>query len=274
MRRSAPRRRRSYRKRGGRVSNRRILSVSSRKKYDHRLGSVTPGTLPMQLPYLAGSTYILSCPTYLEAFGNDSRYERDRQEIFFRGISERVFLSVRLHVTWRRVVFWSHERFVAAQPILVDPPTIQGRYYRRNLRPIAPNVGGANEDIGEFLWAGTVGTDYMEEDRAITPLDSTKVKVMSDRSVNINPNYNMGQQSFGKNYFTKRWHPVNSKIRYEQEEYGSAKSLDTGWATRNPQNPGNIYILDILYNGDAYNPDSQTEAGLMRVQSTVYWHER
>lgn len=117
-RRKAGFRSRKPRRRTTRMSAKRVRFITARKKFDTRVGSVDAATAPTSLKYVAGSTYILSCPTHLDSqVTGDTRYERAQQEIFFRGVKERIFISAKLHVTWRRVVFFSHDRFVVGMPI-------------------------------------------------------------------------------------------------------------------------------------------------------------
>jgi hypothetical protein len=221
----------------------------------------------------------MNCPSYLLPISTEgtpvisttSRYTRKRQEIFFRGIKERVFISANLSVIWRRVVFLTHERFSFAQPLVGVTQDGHPPYWRRNIRTFDPTNG----EVGDILWQGQSGVDYSEEDRAISRIDPERVRVLSDRKVSIHPNYNMPADEFvsGKNRLFTRWHPINRKIRYDSDEDGSGKLGETGWESKSPRNPGNVYIMDMFYNGAEYDPTEVT-AGHLKIQSTVYWHEQ
>lgn len=306
-RRSSQRRRKSYRSRAialfrrrryparrlrrsrPRVSRRRILQVASRKKFDTQLGSTSSvPTVPTQLQLRIGATYVLSCPTFLPApvegiVNEEGRYRRARQEVFFRGVSERIFWTTAVHMTWRRIVFYSHERIEVARPITVTNPNTNNPFLRRNLAEFLPGVGQPDADIGEALWQGTSGIDYTEDTRMYSRLDPQRVQVVYDRSVDLNPNYKMwdGTQpvpaTLGKHRSRKLWHPVNRNMTYVQDEDGGDKMVPTatnGWATRSPQSGGNLYIMDIFHTGFGGSQPDDQKCGKFGLESTVYWHER
>lgn len=286
-RRSYPARR--WRRSRPRVSRRRILQVSSRKKFDTQLGSQSSSpTLPTSLQLRIGATYVLSCPTFLPApvegiVNEEGRYRRARQEVFFRGVSERIFWTAAVHMTWRRVVFYSHERFDIARPITVTNPNTNNPFLRRNLLEFLPTPGAADAAIGELLWQGTSGIDYSEDTRMYARLDPQRVQVVSDRSVDLNPNYDMWDETqpvpgtLGKHYSRKLWHPCNRNLTYAQDEDGGDKMVPVsinGWTTNSPKSGGNMYILDIFHTGQGGTPPDDLKCGDFSLESTVYWHER
>lgn len=130
-----------FRRRRPRMTPNRVRRISARKCWDTQEGTDDAGTTGEGLRFTAGTTYILNCPTYLYQSAAPSlegrRHHRNRQKIFFRGVKENVFISAKLHVTWRRVVFLSHDRFDSAVPI-VEPGSSGVPYMLRNLRPQDP----------------------------------------------------------------------------------------------------------------------------------------
>lgn len=281
--------RRRVRRSRPRVSRRRILQVASRKKFDTQLGSTSSvPTVPTKLQLRIGATYVLSCPTFLPApvegiVNEEGRYRRARQEVFFRGFSERIFWTTAVHMTWRRIVFYSHERIEVARPITVTNPNTNNPFLRRNLAEFLPGVGEADANLGEALWQGTSGIDYTEDTRMYARLDPQRAQVVYDRSVDLNPNYDMWDDTqpvpgtLGKHYSRKLWHPVNRNMTYVQDEDGGDKMVPTatnGWATRSPQSGGNVYVMDVFHTGQGGNPANDVKCGEFSLESTVYWHER
>lgn len=187
-------------------------------------------------------------------------------------------------MTWRRICFYSHGRFDMAKPIVSENPNTNNDYLRRNLAEFLPGVGRADEVTGEFLWQGTSGVDYTEDTRMYGRLDPQRVRVVSDRKMDLNPNYEMFDPAdpggtLGKHVSRKLWHPVNRNMTYEQDESGGDKDVPaatSGWTTTRPGTDGNYYILDIFHTGRGDTlPDPDTVVcGQFNLQSTVYWHER
>lgn len=276
--------RRSFRRRRMRrrpaVSRSRILQVASRKKFDTQLGAIGIVTPPQPLTLEAGANYVLSCPTYLPPAlpsTGGTRYRREQQEIFFRGVSERVLLSAVFQITWRRVCFYSYLPLTEGLPKIVTNPITGFDYNRRNLQRFFPQTGGDNEGLGDILWQGVVNIDYSEDSRPWARLDPQRVKIVSDRTMDLNPNFhNPGDNAtLGKNKSAKRWHPVNKNLTYRQGEDGSDKIGWDGWVNQAPTSAGNFYILDIFSSGQGILEQPDLDAiGTFRCDSTVYWHER
>lgn len=257
----------------------RVRSIAARKKYDTRLGSPNnfAALSPLNIP--TGSTYVMSCATYIPTFetGNSAqRHQRGQQEVFVRGIKERCLIQVRSPVTWRRVVFWSNDRYTVGLPPSFDPAE-GDPVLRRNLRAFDPTLGGGQEATGRNLWQGTIDIDFSEQNRAFARLDPQKVRVVSDKTRAINPNFSHATDApeVGKLQRSNFWHPVNKKLNYRQEEDGSNKGipLRSGFTELLGFGPGNMYIMDIFSTGEAHQVDDVTPIATFSCQSTVYWHE-
>ena len=85
----------------------------------------------------AGNHYFLWAPTYLEQHEESYDYVRNAQNVYFRGVQDRVFLSASFAFTWRRVCFFSYEQFVPALPFFIEAPVdTDPQIMRRPLRRI------------------------------------------------------------------------------------------------------------------------------------------
>ena len=88
------RRRRFVRRPRRRMTSRRVRNIASRKKHDTQLGAdsnADDSSNPVQLH--AGNNYYLWAPSYLEQHEESYDYVRNNQNIYFRGVQDRVFLS-------------------------------------------------------------------------------------------------------------------------------------------------------------------------------------
>ena len=262
------RRRRFVRRPRRRMTSRRVRNIASRKKHDTQLGASSSGANPVQLH--AGNNYYLWSPSYLEQQDESYDYVRNAQNVFFRGVQDRVFLSAVFAFTWRRVCFFSYEQLIAGIPFFVDPANEEDPHIvRRPLREINPK--NASEFFA-YAWKGTVGVDFSENTRWNAPLDDKLLTIVYDRSCTINPNYAAPQgATFGKSMTRKMWHPVNKTIMYTDKENGSTPQT-TGWSSMSPNSPGNFYILDIFSTGQDL-PGDTTGVGEFGSEATVYWHE-
>ncbi len=78
-----------------------------------------------------------------------------------------------------------------ARPIRVTNPNTNNPFLRRNLAEFLPAPGQADEILGEALWQGTSGIDYTEDTRMYARLDPQRTQVVYDRTVDLNPNFDM-----------------------------------------------------------------------------------
>jgi hypothetical protein len=262
-------------------SRRRIKQIASRKKFDTQLCSTNAATVPVtRLTLFNSTTYVLTCPTYLPTtvgkVTNDTRYRRSQQEIFFRGVKERINLTSSSGLIWRRVCFYSYEQLGVGRPQVAAHPGTGDNVLRRNIEPFLPETTHAT--TADLLWQGEKGIDFTEDTRIYSRLDAQRVKVVYDKSVRLNTNIpnETDTDVLGKTGEYKRWHGVNKNYRYNQEESGSNRDdngLLNGWSTTSPMSPGNFYILDMFHNGGQYNTEPNVTIGTFSVQGTVYWHE-
>lgn len=264
------------------MTARRVRAIASRKKYDTRLGSPNNFAAPIPLNLNTGSTYILSCASYIPTFDlghSNQRHQRGAEKVFLRGVKERCLLQTVTPLTWRRVVFWSYDRHSVGLPIRYDPaegdPVI-----RRNLRPFKPRNPGIEAGTARILWQGTVDVDYSEQNRAFAALDRENITIVSDRTRTINPNHVWNAPAVGDGKMVRQnfWHPANKTMSYLQEEDGSNKEVlpepGSGWNSFGVRDSGNMYIMDIFSTGELADGAESVFAGTFHAQSTVYWHEQ
>lgn len=266
--------RRSYRSRRPRMTSRRVRDIAARKKYDTIFGATqnTPGG-GGQANLVAGSNYYLWCPSWRQRrTGSTDEHVRANQEVFMRGIKDRVMVSATFSLVHRRVCFWSHRRIDDGRPFTFENPDVidAPSYQRRNLVPLYPNL---DEELFEYLFKGTVGFDYSEDSRWDTPLDNKRLKIVFDQQYTVTPNYAIADDaaSFGKTITRKFWHPINRKIMYDDDEEG-ADVAGSGWSANTPESLGNFYILDIFSTGQSVDGSTQS-VGTFMPESTTYWHE-
>lgn len=258
---------RRYRRRP--LRSRAVRNIASAKKYDTMLGSTgeSEPPLPDSFPIYAGSNYMLWCPTYRPHDEESGPHHRNAWRVFWRGVRERILLSVSFEVIHRRVCFWSYRRHDEGAPIL-NPETSS---WRRPLRRISPID---DPEIFEQLWKGTLDEDYSENNRWNAPLDNRRYTIVYDKSYTINPNYDVGENSaFGKSRSRKMWHPLNCTLMYDQDEAGIG-DLDSAWAALAPATGANFYILDIFSTGQDLGDDTSQRVGTFTTTANVYWHEQ
>lgn len=265
--------RRRYTRRRPKMTSRRVRDIASRKKYDTIFGATSNDVQSTgQANIFAGTNYFMWCPTWRQRrTASTDEHVRANQEVFMRGIKDRIMVSATFSLIHRRVCFWSHRRIDDARPFVFDNPDVidAPSYQRRNLVALYPNL---DEEIFEYLFKGTVGFDYSENSRWDTPLDNKRVKVVYDKQYTITPNYAApdGAQ-FGKTLTRKLWHPINRKVLYDDDEEG-ADVNGSGWSAQTPESLGNYYVLDIFSTGQ-YIEGSTDQVGTYMPESTTYWHE-
>jgi len=265
--------RRRYTGRRRKMTSRRVRDIASRKKYDTIFGATSNDVQSTgQANIFAGTNYFMWCPTWRQRrTASTDEHVRANQEVFMRGIKDRIMVSATFSLIHRRVCFWSHRRIDDARPFVFDNPDVidAPSYQRRNLVALYPNL---DEEIFEYLFKGTVGFDYSENSRWDTPLDNKRVKVVYDKQYTITPNYAApdGAQ-FGKTLTRKLWHPINRKVLYDDDEEG-ADVNGSGWSAQTPESLGNYYVLDIFSTGQSIE-GSNDQVGTYMPESTTYWHE-
>ena len=153
---------------------------------------------------------------------------------FFVGVKERLDPYAVFPFVWRRVVFWTHQRFEQFR-------TIEGLGGTRFRLGVTYGVSDLSAfDIQELMFKGSAGVDWDTTRPIDARLDTQRIRVVSDRKVNFNPNSEQGRYSL-----FKRWHPIRRKIIYDQQENGDDMTPNY-WSTVSPTSSGNLYIVDFF----------------------------
>ena len=265
-------RRRAYRRP---MTSRRVRNIAARKKSDTIFGATAAVSTATGIASLVpGNNYFFHNATFrVQQQDVDNDHTRAASDVYMVGVKDRVTLSATFPYTHRRVCFWSHEQFAVGQPFRFDDDINETQYQRRNLTRYTP---AANAQLFEFLFRGTLDTDYSEDTRPITPLDSRRLRIVYDKTYQVNPHIGISDTaaSFGGKITSRRfWHPMHATVYYDEDEDGATIAPTTpGYVSRSPNCPGNFYILDIFSTGqDIESPDGTI--GTFKPETTTYWHE-
>jgi len=272
------------------MGRRAILNLTSTKKKDTMVGvnlKQTPGEPNFAVQM--GSTYnfLLWCPTARAKAGRgvDSNMARSADQVFWKGVSERIHLETDGSDpwTWRRIVFQKKQRFdvevvdetnyvtrqqdidavlPATGQIPPNPYLLEGLIrYGRSLEPLpAPQY----ESVARQVFQGTRGVDYVEYVTAKT--NPSTITVLRDKTVQIRS----GNES-GVMRDVKWWLPLNKRMQYFSQESGSLQitSEFADFANGKDGLMDDVYILDLFAQlTDA--PGNIT----MSTTTTAYWHEK
>ena len=272
---SYSRRPRQRRFRRRRMTSRRVRNIAARKKQDTIFGaSAGSSNAPGYAELVPGNNYFFHNATFRVYQDFDNDHVRNSSEPYMVGVKDRVTLTCTFPYTHRRVCFWTHEQLAVGQPFRFSSDVDdEPMYMRRNLTRFTPE---ANEDLFEYLFKGTLGVDYSEDTRPITPLDNKRLRVVSDVTYNVNPMVATADASaaLGGRIVNRRfWHPLRQTVYYDEDQDGASISPTTpGYVSRSPNSPGNYYIMDIFSTGQAVS-DPSGSIGNFKPETTTYWHE-
>jgi len=268
--------RRTFRRRRPMMSRRRILNVTSEKKQDNMTQFVptdvnTPGGAGLLIEQVINSNgAFLFCPNArpFQTTQNDES-DRNSKNTFARGYKEVSVLRLSGGIPWRRrricftmkgltdYMFTQNTAFVDAQVAL---QTSQGM-----VRQQAVLTATNNTALQSLVFQGAVGQDWVYVMDAKT--DSTRIKVLSDTMVTINP----GNQT-GNIRTLKQWYPLNKTLVYNDDESG-AGTTSSQFSTRARPGMGDFFIYDIYEQALIPGSGVTSELGIHN-QGTYYWHER
>ena len=241
---------------GGRRFKKRVLSIASRKS------TIPCGVVGPTVSSMSHSTML----RWRSLLGVQPPYPTTRLSMLRRTVTRRkssssALKNASIHMpvfpfVWRRVVFWTHQRFEQFR-------TIEGLGGTRFRLGVTYGVSDLSAfDIQELMFKGSAGVDWDTTRPIDARLDTQRIRVVSDRKVNFNPNSEQGRYSL-----FKRWHPIRRKIIYDQQENGDDMTPNY-WSTVSPTSSGNLYIVDFF----GFPPGlGQGAAARLSIQSTVYW---
>lgn len=248
---------------------RRRRNVPRISPYDKKSDTMKPAHLtndndfsPIGFP----NTFFLFCPTYRPAQLEDTPgatipLARASSHIGYTGYKEVVNIATGKPLVWRRMVFWSFDRYVDAQPAVKDVSGVGT--LNRNITPLG--LGTAQQ-----FFKGTLNVDFTANTLHQVPLDTNKCQVVSDRRRTLNPRY-QSSDTYDFIFEQKFWYR-GGKIIYDDSEYGSKVLEPSGWASLAPQQKGNLYILDMFT--DAFSSTANLDSiARFSATGTAYWVE-
>lgn len=287
---------RLYRKYKARITKKRVLNMTSRKKRDTMLtrrntddagaaSALNTGAVRV----LGGGTsneipcgYFLYCPSarQLSTAGNNSfpisaEAGRTATTIYGRGYKERIRItsSSGQPWLWRRIVFMLKFALVSsgADTSPNQPPVLYAQTAGLGMTRVAQNIFINNtpkyaQAINDLVFKGAAGIDWIDVMDA--PIDTRRIDLVSDRTTRMVSGNNLG---FNKEY--TRWHSINKNIVYDDDELGDVMT-GSFYSVRDKRGAGNMYVMDLFSPGQAGGASSNTDYLVIDFNGTFYWHEK
>ncbi|AXB22623.1 capsid protein [Alces alces faeces associated genomovirus MP84] len=277
---------RTYRKKASsKMSNKRILNLTSIKKRDtmlsaYQLGSTVnpqPGAYPVQGTgggNGGNTTVLLWCATardntVISGGGSGNRFTpatRTATTCFMRGLAENVELSTNTGVAWqwRRICFTFKDPGALSQTQTYFLETSSG-FQRNNYNVTSGSSPDSTnlENLRQLVFRGQLGTDWSSYLTA--PVDNSRCTIKYDKTTNVNSG-----NANGKLVNRKLWMPMNSNLVYDDDELGGAEAARP-YSIGGKQGMGDYYVMDIFQAGVG-----ATSSDLLSFlpQATLYWHEK
>lgn len=211
-----------------------------------------------------------------------SSHLRNKQDVYWKGISETVKLSTTTSdpFKWRRIVFQleggPNATGLAENAYRLEKPDFDLEaplagdtafptnpypldYTYRNRRAAIPLSTTDFGTLASGLFQGQSGIDYSDY---LTAKVDNRIKVMSDKIRTIS-----SQNDAGVLRTYKLYTPINKTMRYADAESGTIDAPNGYAAMNSPMN--DVYIMDYF----EQLPDAPNTLALL-IQATQYWHER
>jgi len=273
---------RPYRKR---VSNKRILNVTSRKKRNGMLcwsntdgagASRTPAIGPFFVSGSTGFAYSVwqaTAQTLNSSSIVPDQAARTATTCYMRGLSEHLKFQTSTGLPWfhRRICFTIRGINAFSNYNTGDTPTNPAPFFADTSNGIERqflnlSVNNAPKTINsqvELLFKGTSNRDWT--DVITAPLDTTRIGVKYDKTFTISSG-----NANGIVREKKLWHPMNKNLVYDDEE-GGAGETPSYYSTDSKLGMGDYFVVDIFQPGTG-----GTSSDLLKVDctSTLYWHEK
>jgi len=243
------------------TSRKRILNIASTKKRDNMVfyDPVTPANTKLEINGRAQGniSVFMFCATAREVNSNGSMIpsERSASTVFWKGISERVALTVASGVSWkwRRLVF-------SAKGLRIDSASVE----TSPAGWVRPWNAYADTMTLARLFQGNSGVDFTnymlaKPNRDLLTVMYDKTRVL--RSGNASPH----------EHEIKMWHPLNKTMNYDDDENGvTVPGSANRYAAVSNHGLGDVYIMDFFDCVDGVEADKIT----IRSATTAYWHEK
>lgn len=285
-------RRRSYGKkrstfRSKKMSKRRILNITSKKKQDNMLSFSNSASDGTGTTIRAGGLFANGLTPYamtmfsptarsLVTAGNTNlavdTADRTASVCYMRGYKEnlRIQTSSPLPWIWRRIVF-TNKGATFQQQLASD--TVSPKYLPYSDTSVGMarlwhnlTATGATNTIAGFngvMFRGTYQQDW--NDVITAKVDTSRITVMSDRCQTIRSSNNNG-------HFSERklWYPMNKNIVYDDDEAGAAET-PSYYSTDAKAGMGDVYIADYFVPGVG---GAASDLINVNCTATLYWHEK
>lgn len=279
---------RVYRKRGGAMSQKRILNLTSRKKKDTMLNytNITSsaqqgsGTYAVQPAIIVGGQNqntttafpIVWCATGRDLTTDSSNTQgvvadaatRTATTCYMRGLSEKIEIQVTdgLPWQWRRICF-TYKGFNNAAPnssgfSLVNETT-NGYVRLLNMLPSATYIN----TVEGLMFRGSKSVDWT--DPMTAPLDPTRITVKYDKTITIASGNEQGCiRKFN------RWHGMNKNLVYADDENAGTLN-EQFYSTQSKAGMGDYIVVDYFQARKGATSSQQLSFG---TTATLYWHEK
>nr|QTZ83262.1 MAG: capsid protein [Gemycircularvirus] len=282
--------RRTYRKPVRRMSRRAILNATSRKKRNTMLtyvntgsgnGSpVAPGVGTYVVAASNGTAISVFTPTAMDLLsgGNGNTIANEAQRTattcYILGFSEKMRISTTSGLPW----FWRRIVFLSRDPVFTQYNSADSPVYPANMSYIDTttngmqrafinqSINGANTTlfrVQDLLFKGTVNNDWVDAQTA--PVDTRRVKLISDRRMTIKSGNQVGTVKDLKGFY-----PYRHNLVYDDDENGDKDFTNYLSVTDNAGN-GNMHIIDFFTPLPGGTSADQLQ---LNTTSTLYWHEK
>lgn len=278
---------RTYRRkgRGTRLSRKRIMEMTSRKKRDNmrmvnvpvyggvgQSGSgINLSSAPTTDPTSNRVNFLLWGSTQRRpTIPNPSvfaRAERTSTECYMKGLSERVRVvtSGADEWEWRRITFCFRGPGISSiqTPNFINTDGVYRLLYNASQDSTGTNASLLQSTVYGILFAGVFQRDW--DDPMIAGIDKLRVDLKSDRTRFIRSG---NQNPVSKIY--KNWYPMNKNIFYDDDENGPSEN-SSSYSVADKRGMGDYYVLDIVR---CTNPSSGGAQLFFETDTTLYWHEK
>lgn len=281
--RSTPRRRYSTTRRRypRKMSNKRILNVTSKKKKDNMVNysNTIAGTPTGSTTYGTGAAILQGGTTYIFPWVASARPGTDTSPLpafpieqagrtstvcYMRGVKEKIQLqtSTGMAWQWRRICFtMKGKRFYGTDVDGYRWSLMTSAGVVRVVNSIAGTTQGS--DLVDALFDGRNGTDWISPFTAKTDSDILSIKY--DKTTIIQSGNDTGVM---RNF--NRWHAMNKNLHFDDDEAGDANS-SKAYSAEGRKGMGDYYIVDIIAAGTG---STSTDRLSFQPEATLYWHEK
>lgn len=277
-----PRRKYPTRKRRSpKMSRKRILNITSRKKKDNMLvyTNTTAGTPAGNSVYGTGAPELIGGITYLFPWVATARTlvdstgglnvvgeqsQRTASSCYMRGLKERVQIQTNngRPWQWRRICFTLKGNSLtglAATGLALNSLTSNG--VQRTVNSM--HGYSAYNNVLDLVFDGVRNVDWSSVFNAKT--DTDRLAIRFDKTRIITAGNDSGMM---RNY--SLWHAMNKNLDYDDDESGQSE-VTNAFSTPGRKGMGDYYIMDFIASGTG---GSSADLMTWNPEATLYWHEK